>query len=260
MASSDGDPAIQRLQIVVAYDGTDFRGFAVQPDVRTIEGTLREALATVLRTTPAALGLVCAGRTDAGVHGWGQVVSVDVPAGADLTRARTAVNRMIGPEVVVRGMRVAAPTFDARRSATARTYRYTILNREEPDPFLARHAWWIPVPLELARLRLAADPFIGEHDFSAFCRRGPEGSTTMRRVVSSRWLPDDRPGVLVYEIVATAFCWQMVRSIVGTLVEAGAGRRRPGDILRTLRSGDRAQAGEVAPPHGLCLWRVDYDG
>lgn len=82
----------------------------------------------------------------------------------------------------------------------------------------------------------------------------------MRTVLSSRWLPDDRPGVLVYEIVATAFCWQMVRSVVGTLVEAGAGRRRPGDILRTLRSGDRAQAGAVAPPHGLCLWRVDYDG
>lgn len=258
MASSDGDPATQRLRLVVAYDGTDFRGFAAQPDVRTVEGTLSEALAKVLRTTPTALGLVCAGRTDAGVHARGQVVSVDAPGGADLTRVRTAVNRMIGPEVVVRGMQVAPPDFDARRSATARTYRYTILNREDPDPFLARYAWWVPVPLELARLRLAADPFIGEHDFAAFCRRGPQGSTTMRTVLFSRWLPDDRPGVLVYEIVATAFCWQMVRSVVGTLVEAGVGRRRPGDILRTLRSGDRAQAGAVAPPHGLALWRVDY--
>lgn len=258
MASSDDDPAIQRLQVVVAYDGTDFRGFAAQPDVRTVEGTLGEALAKVLRTRPEALGLVCAGRTDAGVHARGQVVSIDAPVGADLARVRTAVNRMIGPEVVVRGMRVAPPRFDARRSATARTYRYTIVNRPDPDPFLARYAWWVPVPLEIARLRLASDPFIGEHDFAAFCRRGPEGSTTMRTVLSSRWLPDDRPGVLVYEIVATAFCWQMVRSVVGTLVEAGAGRRRPGDILRTLRSGDRAEAGAVAPPHGLCLWRVDY--
>ncbi|MFO7591717.1 MAG: tRNA pseudouridine(38-40) synthase TruA [Acidimicrobiia bacterium] len=260
MTSSGEAPPVQRLQLVVAYDGTDFRGFAAQPDVRTVEGTLSAALAKVLRTSPQELGLVCAGRTDAGVHARGQVVSVDAPAGSDLTRVRTAVNRMIGPEVVVRGMRAAPPEFDARRSATARTYRYTIVNRPEPDPFLARYSWWVPVPLEIARLRLASDPFIGEHDFAAFCRRGPEGSTTMRTVLSSRWLPDDRPGVLVYEIVATAFCWQMVRSVVGTLVEAGAGRRRPGDILRTLRSGDRAQAGAVAPPHGLCLWRVDYDG
>ena len=258
MTSSGETPATQRLELVVAYDGTDFRGFAGQPDVRTVERTLGEALAKVLRTTPPALHLVCAGRTDAGVHAWGQVVSIDAPPGADLVKARRAVNRMLGPEVVVRGMRVAEPDFDARRSATARTYHYTIFNREEPNPFLARHAWWVPIPLELARLRLAADPFIGEHDFAAFCRRGPEGPTSMRRVLSSRWLSDDRPGVLVYEVVATAFCWQMVRSIVGTLVEAGAGRRRPGDILRTLRSGDRAEAGAVAPPHGLCLWRVDY--
>ena len=171
MASSDDDPAIQRLQVVVAYDGTDFRGFAAQPDVRTVEGTLGEALAKVLRTRPEALGLVCAGRTDAGVHARGQVVSIDAPVGADLARVRTAVNRMIGPEVVVRGMRVAPPRFDARRSATARTYRYTIVNRPDPDPFLARYAWWVPVPLEIARLRLASDPFIGEHDFAAFCRR-----------------------------------------------------------------------------------------
>lgn len=258
MTSSGEAPPVQRLELVVAYDGTDFRGFAAQRDVRTVEGTLSEALAKVLRTGVPALGLVCAGRTDAGVHAWGQVVSVDAPPGADLVKVRRSVNRMVGPEIVVRGIRAAPSGFDARRSARARTYRYTIVNREDPDPFLARHAWWVPVPLEISRLRLAADPFIGEHDFAAFCRRGPEGSTTTRRVLSSRWLPDDRPGVLVYEITATAFCWQMVRSVVGTLVEAGAGRRRPGDILRTLRSGDRAEAGAVAPPHGLCLWRVDY--
>ncbi len=259
MTSSGGDPETQRLQVVVAYDGTDFHGFAYQREVRTVEGTLSEALAKVLQTTPAALGIVCAGRTDAGVHARGQVVSVDAPTGADLVKARRSLNRMLGPEVVVRAIRVAEPGFDARHSATARTYRYTIFNGEEPDPFLSRHAWWVPVRLDVARLRLASDPFIGEHDFAAFCRRGAEGTTTRRRVMSSRWLTDDRPGVLVYEVVANAFCWQMVRSIVGTLVEAGAGRRRPGDILRTLRTGDRAEAGAVAPPHGLCLWRVDYE-
>ena len=139
----------------------------------------------------------------------------------------------------------------------ARTYRYTIVNRPAPDPFLARYAWWVPEPLDLARLRLGADPFVGEHDFAAFCRKGPEGSTTRAPGARSHW-DDVGDGVLRYEIRATAFCWQMVRSIVGTLVEIGRGRRTPGEVMGILRSGDRAQAGRLAPPQGLCLWDVDY--
>jgi tRNA pseudouridine38-40 synthase len=249
----------ERLKLVVAYDGTDFHGFAAQRDVRTVEGVLSDALEKVLNSGREMLNLACAGRTDAGVHAWGQVVSVEMPPDTDPSRVRRAVNRMLGPEIVLRSVERVPGGFDARRSATARTYRYTILNRDVPDPFLARSAWWVPEPLEVPLLRLAADPFIGEHDFAAFCRRGPEGSTTMRRVLSSQWLPDDRPGVLVYEVRATAFCWQMVRSLVGTIVEAGMAKRRPGDLLRVLRSQDRAQAGRIAPPQGLCLWDVAYD-
>jgi tRNA pseudouridine38-40 synthase len=253
------DTAPQRLKLVVAYDGTDFHGFAAQRDVRTVEGVLSEALARVLGATRQDLALSCAGRTDAGVHAWGQVVSIDAPRGVDTERVRRSVNLMLGPEVVLRSVEPAPHGFHARHSASARTYRYTVLNRDVPDPMLARQSWWVPEPLELARLRMAADPFIGEHDFAAFCRRGPEGSTTVRRVVASRWLSDDRPGVLVYEVQANAFCWQMVRSLVGTIVEAGLGKRRPGDILRILRSRDRAQAGRIAPPEGLTLWSVAYD-
>jgi tRNA pseudouridine38-40 synthase len=106
-------------------------------------------------------------------------------------------------------------------------------------------------------LRLGADPFLGEHDFASFCRAGPAGSTTMRRVLDSRWV-DVGDGVLRYEIRATAFCWQMVRSIVGTLVDVGIGKLTPGDVLRILRARDRAAAGRVAPPEGLCLWEVGY--
>ena len=254
-------PAVsgERLKLVVAYDGTDFHGFAAQREVRTVEGVLSDALEKVLRSPRELLNLACAGRTDAGVHAWGQVVSLDMPSDTDTERVRRAVNRMLGPEVVLRSVERVPADFDARHSATARTYRYTILNRDVPDPFLARNAWWVPEPLEVALLRLAADPFIGEHDFAAFCRRGPEGSTTTRRVLRSQWLPDDRPGVLVYEVQATAFCWQMVRSLVGTIVEAGMAKRRPGDLLRVLRSRDRAQAGRIAPPQGLCLWDVAYD-
>jgi tRNA pseudouridine38-40 synthase len=248
--------------LVVAYDGTDFHGFAAQRETRTVEGVLASALEKVLRAPLEDLNLACAGRTDAGVHAWGQVVSVDAPRDADPHAVRRAVNRMLGPEIVVRSIEWMPGDFDARRSARWRTYRYTIVNAAVPDPFLARYAWWIPERLDLAVLRLAADPFVGEHDFAPFCRKGPPGSSTVRLVHSSRWLETtaaERTEVLVYEVTASAFCWQMVRSIVGTIVEAGAGRRRPGDLLSVLRSGDRAEAGQLAPPEGLCLWAVGYD-
>ncbi|HEX3456148.1 MAG TPA: tRNA pseudouridine(38-40) synthase TruA [Gaiellaceae bacterium] len=244
------------LKLTVAYDGTDFHGFAAQRDQRTVEGLLTDALSRVLR---APVDLACAGRTDAGVHGWGQVVSTPMPDGSDVdvdTVARS-VSLQLGPEVVVRAAEVVEDGFDARHSARWRAYRYTIVNRPVPDPFLARHAWWVPEPLDLRLLRLGADPFLGEHDFASFCRHGPAGSTTLRRVLDSRWR-DAGDGVLLYEIRATAFCWQMVRSIVGTLVDVGVGRLTPGDVLSILRARDRNAAGRVAPPHGLCLWDVGY--
>ena len=246
-----------KVRLVVAYDGTGFRGFAQQssqPKVRTVGGALGAAIEKVLRHP---VELVCAGRTDAGVHARGQVVSFEAEPGLDPWRLQAALNSMLGPEIVVREADLVDPGFDARRSATGRTYRYTLVNRGVPDPFLARYAWWVSEPLDLALLRLAADVFVGEHDFASFCRKGPEGSSTVRRVIASRW-HDDGDGVLRFEIRANAFCWQMVRAVVGTLVEVGNGKRRPGDLMAVLRSGDRAEAGQLAPPQGLCLWAVDY--
>ena len=245
------------LRLTVAYDGTEFHGFAAQPDTRTVEGVLRDALARVLRADE--LSLTCAGRTDAGVHAWGQVVSCAVTNSAEIDPARVAhaVTRQLRPEVVVRDAALVDAGFDARRSAHWRSYRYTIVNRPEPDPFLARTAWWVPEPLDLALLRMGADPFLGEHDFAAFCRKGPAGSTTVRRVLESSW-HDLGDGVLRYDVTATAFCWQMVRSLVGTLVDVGAGRIRPGDLLGILRARDRNAAGRVGEPQGLCLWEVGY--
>jgi tRNA pseudouridine38-40 synthase len=248
----DVGPAACRM--VVAYDGTDFRGFAAQRDQRTVQGTLGAALAKVLRHD---VELAVAGRTDAGVHAWGQVVSFPAIPGLEPTRLRASLNALVGPEVAVREVELVAPGFDARHSARWRAYRFTIDNRRVPDPMLARYAWHVPDPLDLPALRLGSDPFIGEHDFSSFCRKGPAGSTTTRRVLDARWV-EVTDGVLRFDITATAFCWQMVRSIVGTLVDVGRGRRRPGDILGILRAGDRAAAGTVAPPHGLCLWEVGY--
>jgi tRNA pseudouridine38-40 synthase len=243
------------LRLTVAYDGTEFHGFAAQPELRTVEGVLHEALARVLRVEH--LSLSCAGRTDAGVHAWGQVVSVPVAGEIDPARVAHAVTRQLGPEVVVRDADVVDGAFDARHSARWRAYRYTIVNRPAPDPFLARTAWWVPEPLDLSLLRMGADPFLGEHDFATFCRRGPAGSTTVRRVLESQW-HDLGDGVLRYDITATAFCWQMVRSIAGTLVDVGAGRIRPGEMLGILKARDRNAAGRVAVPEGLCLWEVGY--
>ena len=251
-ATADG----RVLKLTVAYDGTDFHGFAAQHDQRTVGGVLADALARVLR---GPVELSCAGRTDAGVHAWGQVVSVPIAPDADVDPAVVArsVSSQLGPEVVVRDAKLVDAGFDARHSAQWREYQFTIVNRPEPDPFLARFAWWLPEPLDLRLLHLGADPFLGEHDFASFCRRGPEGSTTMRRVLASSW-HDLGDGVLRYDIRATAFCWQMVRSIVGTLAEVGLGKRTAGDVLRVLLARDRSAAGRVAPPHGLCLWDVGY--
>ncbi len=245
-----------KLKLVVAYDGTDFHGFAAQPDQRTVAGVMARALEKVLRHP---IELTCSGRTDSGVHAWGQVVSLEADPGVDPWRLRSSLNGILGPEVVVRSCELVPADFDARFSAVSRSYRYTIVNRPEPDPFLARFAWWVPEPLDIAALRLGADPFLGEHDFSAFCRKGPEGSTNVRRVLRSQWLVEPQtPGVLRYEITARAFCWQMVRSIVGTLVEVGRGKRRPGDLRAIMRSGDRNQSGQMAPAQGLCLWDVGF--
>ncbi|MFM7686148.1 MAG: tRNA pseudouridine synthase A, partial [Actinomycetota bacterium] len=210
---------------------------------------------------------VGAGRTDAGVHGWGQVVSLDLPDGTDLGDLQRRVNRMCGPSIAVRDAEWATdPEFSARFSATWRHYRYHVLNHPVPDPFTAGSAWHVPQPLNLWAMQLAADPFIGEHDFSSFCRRPkvPEGATPpsmQRRVLSATWreVQGDHPGLLRFEIRANAFCHQMVRSIVGTLVDVGLGRLHAGDIRAILRGRDRAKAGTVAPPHGLVLWEVGYE-
>ena len=264
MSEMSPEPATRRARLVVAYDGGAFHGFAANEGVATVAGTLGDALDTVLREP---VGLTGAGRTDAGVHAWGQVVSLDLPVETDLHQLARRLNALCAPQVVVREAAWAPTDFNARFSATWRHYRYTVLNDPVPDPFLARVAWQIPAPLSLRNLRLACDPLIGQHDFSSFCRRPkqPEGApaaSLVRRVLAADWSIEhawnDRP-VLRFEIRATAFCHQMVRSIVGTLVDVGLGRLHAGDVRSILLARDRARAGQVAPPHGLCLWEVGYD-
>jgi tRNA pseudouridine38-40 synthase len=248
--------SVVRVRATVAYDGTDYSGFAVQPDgQRTVGGALTDAIARVLGHP---IEITCAGRTDAGVHAWGQVISFDADEERlDLEALQRSVNKQLRPQIAIRSIDCAPSGFDARFSATSRLYRYTVLNSAAPSPFLARTAWWIDAPLDVKAMRLACDPLIGEHDFSSFCRRPNDDASLTRRVIDARWEEHD-DGVREFWIEANAFCHQMVRSIVGTLVEVGLGKKRAGDVMSIIRAGDRSVAGQLAPPHGLCLWSVQY--
>jgi tRNA pseudouridine38-40 synthase len=239
----------------VAYDGSGYRGFALQPGVPTVAGALAAALERYLRHT---VELTCAGRTDAGVHAWGQVVSFDARADVNLARLQHALNRTLRPAIVVRAAEAAPEGFDARRSATGRRYRYTVRNDPTPDPFTAGTAWHVAAPLHLPGMQLACDALFGEHDFSSFCRRPPGTEASLVRVVREAAWMDLGDGVLRFEIEASSFCQQMVRSIVGTHVEVGLGKKKAGEMTAILRARSRAATSLLAPAHGLCLWEVSY--
>jgi len=245
-----------RVRLTVAYHGAGFRGMAAQPGQRTVAEVLGQAIE---RVGQVPVTLAVAGRTDAGVHAWGQMVAFDVPEvsrAAEVTDLARRLNKMLAPEIVVRKAAVAPEGFDPRRWATGRRYRYTVLHRPVPDPWLAPTTWWVAAPLDLSSMRAGCAPLLGEHDFSAFCRR--QGDASLVRLVREAEWHDLGDGLLRFEVEASSFCQQMVRSLVGTLVDVGLGRRTAADVAVALRSKDRSRAGAVAPPHGLCLWDVTY--
>lgn len=246
--------------MTVAYDGAAFHGFAPNPDVPTVVGTLAASMRRILGSEPR---LAMAGRTDAGVHGWGQVVSFDASP-MDTARFQHSINSLCAPAIVVRSIERAPDDFDARFSARRRTYRYRVLNRSVPDPFLHATTWHVREPLDLDAMNAGAAQLVGEHDFASFCRkkRITVGDTEVeaslvREVLAARW-SDAGDEIVELWITATAFCHQMVRSITGTLVEVGLGKRAPEEIPAMVAARDRSAAGRVAPPHGLTLWSVDY--
>ena len=229
-------------------------GGPVSLRVRTVQGTLEESLAPLCGGTVPKLSV--AGRTDAGVHAFGQVASFEAPSGLDPGMVQRALNGMLGPEVVVREARRAPDGFDARYSATARTYVYRLDTGPVPDPFSARFVWHRPGRLEVVRMRRGARALIGEHDFASFCRAPAPPAGTVRRL--ERLAVSDDGGRLAIRLRANAFCHQMVRSLVGMLVSVGEGRIEPDLVATVLEARDRAAAGPIAPPHGLVLWNVTY--
>ena len=255
-----------RLRIDLAYDGTAFHGWAAQPGLRTVQGTLETALATVLRLP--AVGLTCAGRTDTGVHARGQVVHLDLPeerlaaaGGRSAYPPEEALARrldgVLPEDVRVRRVAAAPDGFDARFSALWRRYAYRIADRREAlDPLLRGHVLAWPRPLDVSSMNEATAALLGEHDFAAFCRRR-EGATTVRTLLECSWARSES-GLAVASVRADAFCHSMVRSLVGALIAVGEGRRPPAWPADVLAARVRDPAVPVVHAHGLTLEEVRY--
>lgn len=240
------------VRLDIEYDGSGFRGWAAQPGLRTVQGELEAALETVLRES---VQLTVAGRTDTGVHAWGQVASfateAEVPG--DLARRLNGV----GPrDIAVTEASLASDGFDARRDAKARSYCYRVLARTAPSPFEQGRALWWPHRVDLEALEACAATLIGTHDFTAFTPTQTDHVRFDRDILDASW---DRDGdILSFRITADAFMRNMVRVLVGTMLEVASGRRSVDSFEKLLAGAPRSEAGDTAPPHGLYLESVTY--
>jgi tRNA pseudouridine38-40 synthase len=247
------------VALTVAYDGAPFSGFARQPGLPTVQSSIESALATVLRRD---VDTAVAGRTDAGVHALGQVVSFpaagDEPDDTSLLRS---LNALVAEDIVVRDVRHARPGFSARFDAVGREYRYRIATGPIPPLFIKPVAWWVKNELDVAAMTSGAAHLLGEHDFRSFCVAGSaHGKRTVRRVDRIEIAAEEHLGerCLTLTVAGNAFLHSMVRTIAGTLVEVGTGRREPDWAGQVLAACNRASAGPTAPAYGLTLWSVTY--
>ena len=244
-----------RLRLDLSYDGARFHGWAAQPGLRTVQGEVEAALATILRLESPA-PLTCAGRTDAGVHALGQVAHVDLDDDTDVDRLAHRLRSLLPDDIRLRALAPAPPGFDARFSALERRYVYRLCDRGTGDPLARGHVVDWPRELDLDAMNAAAGPLLGEHDFAAFCKKR-EGATTIRTLLAlSSERRDD--GVLETTVRADAFCHSMVRSLMGALVAVGERRFAPDWTTSLLASGVRDGRVKVMPAHGLVLEEVVY--
>ncbi len=245
------------IKLTLAYDGTDFAGWQLQPELRTLQGTLEETLAKI---TGQQSRVFASGRTDAGVHALGQVVSFETESSLSIEVLHKAINAELPHDMSAVSVEDAAPRFNARRDAKHKRYRYVICDGRVRDVFRRRYAWQINRRLDVEAMSRGAQVLVGRHDFASFETSGSERETTIRTVfdliVHRAEAPDDH--VVQFEVEADGFLYNMVRNLVGTLVEVGQGRQSENWIADVLAARDRRRAGPTAPPQGLFLVCVGY--
>ena len=247
------------LKLVLAYDGTDFAGWQVQPDRPTIQGTLQQCVGRITGENVLPQG---SGRTDAGVHALGQVASLQLASPIPARNLGIALNHVLPASIRVLGVEEMPEGFHARRSAVAKTYLYRMFRGDVCSPFLARYVWHYPYPLDEAAMAEAANAVIGEHDFTSFAAADPERDKpkdargNVRTVLESEWRRDGDE--LVYRVRGRGFLHHMVRNLVGTFLLVGKGTLSRDDVARILAAKHRSAAGATAPASGLCLLNVEY--
>jgi len=245
---------MRTIKLTIEYDGTNYLGWQVQPKGPTIQRVLEE---TLKKITGEEVRLIGSGRTDAGVHAFGQVAHFKTHSKISLHSMARALNSLLPPDIVIRRVREVDENFHARKSCKSKIYEYRILNRNLRSAFYNKYAWHIPQKLNLKEMKEATRYLIGEHDFSSFRSVGTPTQTATRKVIRAEW-KKGRDGLLYFEIEANGFLKQMVRAMVGTLVEVGRGRLSPEEFQEILQSKDRRKAGPTAPAHGLLLKEVKY--
>jgi tRNA pseudouridine38-40 synthase len=251
----DMESVVRNIRLLLEYDGTRYHGWQRQADAATIQQTIEEALECL---TGEKVALIGSGRTDAGVHALGQVANFRLNNTIPLKAFHDGLNSMLPKDIAVLSATEALPEFHARKSALSKTYEYRILNRGNRSPLQHHYAWWIAPRLDLSALTAAAAFLPGEHDFTAFRASGSDNKNPVRQVLDAAWR-DEPGGWLSFTITATGFLRGMVRSLVGTMVEAGRGKAPATKLAELLRSGARHLAGPTAPPQGLYLVEVFYE-
>jgi tRNA pseudouridine38-40 synthase len=245
---------MRNIKLLIEYDGTKYRGWQVQPKGPTIQGVLEEKIELL---TGNPVRLFGSGRTDAGVHALGQVAHFKTKNPMDISSMRRALNSLLPSDIVIQRIEEVHEGFHARKDSKSKVYEYRILNRNLRSAFQRGYVWHIPQKLNLTEMKKATQSLIGEHDFSAFRTVGSPTRTTVRRVIRAEW-KRGRDGLIRFEIEANGFLKQMVRSIIGTLVEVGKGKINDVEFRKILESKDRKKAGPTAPAHGLFLEEVRY--
>jgi len=245
----------RRVKLTVAYDGTAYAGWQIQPNGPTLQATLEKVLARILQDP---VRVRAAGRTDAGVHAREQVVDFADAGVRDLETIVHGGNALLPPDIRILSAGEAPEAFDARRHATEKEYRYFLYISPVPSPFLSRYAWHIEKPIDLVAVREGLSLLVGEHDFTSFRGQGCTAASPVRTVFRAEVTKHDVPGLYSIDVAGAGFLRHMVRNIVGTVVNAGKGRHSADHVGEILQARNRSAAGVNAPPHGLFLWRVSY--